>query len=102
MENNVNDLKRRIQELETELYFCSRNNRIEEITMGKKCCDKKSGCNKSQPMEILTPYPKPRSNKRIKLERYIDRYNHILELIRTILAFATVTLQLIILYRLWN
>ena len=63
----------------------------------KECC---GGSN--QPMEILTPYPKPRSNKRIKLERYIDRYNHILELIRTILAFATVTLQLIILYRLWN
>ena len=40
--------------------------------------------------------------KRNKLERYIDRYNHILELVRTIFAFATVTLQLIILYRLWN
>ena len=56
----------------------------------KGCCN--------EPMEILTPYPK----KRIKLERYIDRYNHILELVRTILAFATVSLQLIILYRLWN
>ena len=56
----------------------------------KRCCN--------QPMEILTPYP----TKRIKLERYIDRYNHILELVRTILAFATVTLQLIILYRLSN
>ena len=40
--------------------------------------------------------------KRNKLERYIDRYNHILELIRTLLGFATVTLQLIILYRLSN
>jgi hypothetical protein len=40
--------------------------------------------------------------KRNKFERYIDRYNHILELIRTVLAFATVSLQLIILYRLWN
>ena len=61
----------------------------------KGCCNKNN-----QPMEILTPYPS--SNKRIKLERYIDRYNHILELIRTILAFATVSLQLIILYRLFN
>ena len=40
--------------------------------------------------------------KRNKFERYIDRYNHILELIRTLLGFATVTLQLIILYRLSN
>ena len=64
--------------------------------MEKKCCDD-SGC---KSIEILTPYPD--SSRRIKLERYIDRYNHILELVRTILAFATVSLQLIILYRLWN
>jgi hypothetical protein len=49
-------------------------------------------------MEIKTPYP----HKRNKLERYIDRYNHILELIRTLLGCATVALQLIILYRLSN
>ena len=60
----------------------------------KDCC----GDNKS--IEVLTPYPD--SSRRIKLERYIDRYNHILELVRTILAFATVSLQLIILYRLSN
>ena len=40
--------------------------------MGKKCCEKKKCCD-NQPMEILTPYP----NKRNKLERYINRYNHI-------------------------
>ena len=40
--------------------------------------------------------------KRNKLERYIDRYNHILELVRTLLGCATVVLQLIILYRLSN
>ena len=61
---------------------------------------KKECCNTHEHgLEILTPYP--RSNRRIKLERYLDRYNHILELIRTILAFATVSLQLIILYRLF-
>ena len=59
--------------------------------MDKNCCDDKG-------MEILSPYPK----KRNKIERFLDRYNHILELVRTIFAFATVTLQLIILYRLWN
>ena len=57
--------------------------------MGKKCCDD-SGCKP----KIFNKTP------RSKFERYIDRYNHSLELIRTILAFATVTLQLIILYRL--
>ena len=60
----------------------------------KDCC----GDNKS--IEVLTPYPS--SNRRIKLERYIDRYNHILELVRTLLGCATVILQLIILYRLSN
>ena len=59
--------------------------------MGKKCCDINGGC---KPKIIKTP--------RNKFERYIDRYNHILELIRTLLAFATVSLQLIILYRLFN
>ena len=49
-------------------------------------------------MEILTPYPKKRNG----LERKLNRYNHILELIRTLLGVATVTLQLIILYRLTN
>ena len=44
---------------------------------------------------------KPIKSKRNKFERYIDRYNHILELIRTILALATVTLQLIILSKLF-
>ena len=47
-------------------------------------------------MRIDTPYPK----KRNWFERFLDRYNHIMELVRTLLAFATVTLQLIILYRL--
>ena len=60
--------------------------------MDKECCDN----NKS--LEILTPYPK----KRNKIERFLDRYNHIMEFTRTILALLTVTLQLIILYRLFH
>ena len=53
-------------------------------------------CNKG--MEIHTPYPK----KRNKTERFLNRYNHIMEFVRTILAFTTLGLQLIILYRLFN
>ena len=61
----------------------------------KSCCD-----NKPLEMltEVLTPYPK----KRNVFERFLDRYNHIMEFTRTVLALITVTLQLIILYRLFN
>ena len=61
----------------------------------KKCCYNKSI---ETLKEILTPYPK----KRNKIERFLNRYNHCMELIRTILAFTTLGLQLIILYRLFN
>jgi hypothetical protein len=37
---------------------------------------------------------------RYRTERFFDRYNHLMEFIRTILAIITVTLQLIILSRL--
>ena len=47
-------------------------------------------------MEVKTPYPK----KRNKIERFLDRHNHFMEFMRTLLAIATVSLQLIILYRL--
>jgi hypothetical protein len=49
-------------------------------------------------LEIKTPYPK----KRNVFERKLNRYNHIMEFVRTILAFTTLGLQLIILYRLTN
>ena len=60
--------------------------------MHKKCCGDDSGCKSN----IFNKTP------RNKFERYIDRYNHILELIRTVLAFATVSLQIIILYRIFQ
>ena len=59
--------------------------------MDKDCCDNKG-------MEILTPYPK----KRNKIERFLDRHNHFMEFMRTLIGIVTVTLQLIILYRLSN
>ena len=63
--------------------------------MGKKCCDNK-------PMEVLTEVLTPYPKRRNWFERFLDRYNHIMEFTRTILALITVTLQLIILYRLFN
>ena len=61
----------------------------------KSCCD-----NKPLEMltEVLTPYPK----KRNVFERFLNRYNHIMEFVRTLLAFTTIILQIIILYRLFN
>ena len=59
--------------------------------MDKDCCDENG-------LEVLTPYPK----KRNKFERFFNRYNHIMEFARTMLAITTVGLQLIILYRLTN
>ena len=58
----------------------------------------KDCCNDEKGLEVLTPYPK----KRNKAERFFNRYNHIMEFVRTILAFTTLGLQLIILYRLFN
>ena len=49
-------------------------------------------------LEIKTPYPK----KRNRAEKFFNRYNHIMEFARTMLAITTVVLQLIILYRLFN
>ena len=53
-------------------------------------------CNKG--MEILTPHPKKRNG----LERLLNRYNHIMEFVRTFIQLLVLALQLIILYRLTN
>ncbi len=42
----------------------------------------------------------PMEKKRIKIERWLDRYNHIMELMRTILAITTILLQLYIISKL--
>ena len=40
--------------------------------------------------------------KRNKLERWVDRYNHTLELVRTVTGILVLTLQLLVLYKLFN
>ena len=73
----------------------------------KNCCDWNGPCyhegcecrkENQRGLEVLTPYPKKRNG----FERKLNRYNHIMEFVRTILAFTTLGLQLIILYRLTN
>ena len=34
--DELNSLKEKVEELETELYFCNRNRRVEEIVNGKE------------------------------------------------------------------
>jgi len=63
-------------------------------TLPHKCC----GSDDETGLEVLTPYPKKRNG----FERKLNRYNHIMEFVRTMLAITTVGLQLIILYRLTN
>ena len=49
-------------------------------------------------MRVETPYPK----KRNVFERRLNRYNHIMEFVRTFIQLLVLVLQLIILYRLSN
>ena len=42
-----------------------------------------------------------RQNKRNKLERFLDRYNHIMELIRTILPIILLIMQTIIIIKIF-
>jgi len=62
------------------------------------CYHKGCQCRKEQRlMEIHSPYPKKRNG----FERRLNRYNHIMEFVRTILAIITITLQLIILSKIF-
>ena len=56
----------------------------------------KDCCNDEKGLEVLTPYPK----KRNRFERFFNRYNHIMEFVRTFIQILVFLLQLIILYRL--
>ena len=56
----------------------------------------KDCCNDEKGLEILTPYPKKRNG----FERFLDRYNHIMEFVRTILALTTIARQLYIINKL--
>ena len=40
------------------------------------------------------------SQRQLRIERYLDRYNHIMEFVRTILAITTVVLQIYIITKL--
>jgi hypothetical protein len=41
-------------------------------------------------------------SRRYKIERYLDRYNHFMELVRTLTGLTVLVLQVIILMRLFS
>lgn len=41
-------------------------------------------------------------SKRYKVERFFDRYNHLMEFVRTLTAITVVALQIIILVKLFS
>ena len=64
-----------------------------------KCsCSNKKETKQVNGLEVLTPYPKNRNG----FERKLNRYNHIMEFVRTFIQLLVLVLQLIILYRLFN
>ncbi len=56
-------------------------------------------CYNNKSMEIHTPYPQP-FTKRHKLERWLDKYNHIMEFVRTMIQLIIFFMQAIILFKL--
>ena len=71
---------------------------------GDNECDKKES---GQGLEVKDkPFLSNREynilHKRTHLEKWLDQYNHTMEFIRTMLAITTLSLQLIIIYRLFN
>ena len=68
---------------------------VNDVGPCKKCCG--YDCKSNEVLtEILTPYPK----KRNWFERFLNRYNHVMEFIRTVFALTTIILQLFILSKL--
>tara|TARA_B100000287_G_scaffold157757_1_gene148858 strand:- start:682 stop:915 length:234 start_codon:yes stop_codon:yes gene_type:complete len=56
--------------------------------------------NKDTQVKKKKYYP-PKKNRN-SLERWVDRYNHTLELVRTITGILVLALQLLVLYKLFN
>jgi len=67
----------------------------------KPCCNKKI-LHKDGSMQIFTPYPnKDDYIKHSQLEAYLDKYKHIMELCRTIVATLILILQVVIFWKIF-
>jgi len=66
----------------------------------KKTCGDPSCC--VQPGSISNPEINTSFKSRHRLELWLDKYNHIMEFARTILAITTIILQLYIIAKLIN
>ena len=66
---------------------------------------------KSKPKDLTRPpfsrtrskkKPRRRVNPRSKWERWLDRHNHKMDLMRTLFSFTTIVLQVVILLKIFN
>jgi hypothetical protein len=74
-----------------------RNELVKQVELAKK--QRCGPTDQAAGLEILTPYPPP-SSKRYKFERRLDKYNHIMEFIRTMIQLLVFIMQVIILVKL--
>ena len=76
------------------------NNQAQKKYVKKKTYYKKpKHWNKDTQVKKKKYYPK---KKRNPLERWVDKYNHTLELVRTITGILVLLLQLLVLYKLFS
>tara|TARA_B100001123_G_C14742255_1_gene801448 strand:- start:306 stop:527 length:222 start_codon:yes stop_codon:yes gene_type:complete len=54
------------------------------------------------PLEPPLPIEKPPTPKRGRIERWLDRHNHKMEFLRTLVGVLTISLQIIILLKIFN
>ena len=79
------------------------NKQVQKKYVKKKTYYKKpKHWNKDTQVKKKKYYSKKPITKRNWLERWVDRYNHTLELIRTVTGFLVLILQLIVLYKLFS
>jgi len=77
------------------------NKQVQKKYVKKKTYYKKpKNWNKDSQVKKKKYYP-PKKNRN-SFERWVDRYNHTLELVRTITGILVLVLQLIVLYKLFS
>ena len=86
-------------EFDAAMYYAIYNADSEQVL--KLDRGESSGLSKKQFIPSYTSSQKP-TKKRSRLERWFGRHNHKMEFLRTFFAFITVTLQVVILSKLFG
>ena len=79
--------------------------KVEELMKSKSCCNEEI-LHEDGSLEIKTPYPKSGEynllHKRNHFELWLDKYNHTLELVRTVVQVLVLVMQFVILIKLFK